>query len=573
MEGYYLLDSDDEKVYRIYHKNRGEKSISKAGLSKETASMIDSLPKLSSGGKVEKSSYQQMMEDASAKRRAEQAEKESDFKSQQEMEDIIAQEEADIRMQKSIERGKASQLSGIKERADATSGMEQWVSGLPAVPGTSRARPYSTNEPAPALESEAQQPQPYSSVNAPTGKPLEKPLEKPLTEAERLYRDESELKEEAVLGQYNAEKMVAEQTEGALKDYDAKLNKAIGTYQSEMKNAINEYNTLQNKMADGTIDPNRYWKNAGWGGLVGAALSVAHSGFSAGIMGQAGNPAIDIINKEIERDIEAQKAEIDKTKNLLSLNLDKRKNLTDAIRETRSMLWSSVEHKAKIAVAQAGTLEAKAKAQNSLALIKEKQRQILDERAAKEAEKAFFGGAGNAAAIPEKLRDNAVILPDGSYGVVLSKESKKPVEEAVAAYHEGKDIAKEYDEFVSKGKTWSLTERQAKADSLHERGVFAIKNLANLGVLSGDEAKRADNILPTTSAFMQGNQQAKLEEFNNYIRSMVDSKLKSRVVNYKPQQSDTDKMKEYVRANINNKSDPQKQARARKIMEQFGITP
>lgn len=60
------------------------------------------------------------------------------------------------------------------------------------------------------------------------------------------------------------------------------------------------------------VDPKRFWKNKSTGEKVAATLAVFFSGFGDRVLGRNGsNRALDILQTDIDRDIEAQKKDID----------------------------------------------------------------------------------------------------------------------------------------------------------------------------------------------------------------------------------------------------------------------
>lgn len=74
---------------------------------------------------------------------------------------------------------------------------------------------------------------------------------------------------------------------------------------------------LQQDIANGKIDPQAYWKNKGLAGRVTASIALMLGGIGQAF-GGGENPALKIINHNIEQDIEAQKANLGKKHSLLS---------------------------------------------------------------------------------------------------------------------------------------------------------------------------------------------------------------------------------------------------------------
>lgn len=94
---------------------------------------------------------------------------------------------------------------------------------------------------------------------------------------------------------------------------------------------------------NGFIDPKQLMNNMGTGQKVGTALSILISGLGAGAAGTS-NMAMDFLNKQIENNIEAQKANLGAKNNLLSNNLENFKNMNDAVKMTHIMYNDMYAH-------------------------------------------------------------------------------------------------------------------------------------------------------------------------------------------------------------------------------------
>lgn len=107
---------------------------------------------------------------------------------------------------------------------------------------------------------------------------------------------------------------------------------------------IAENDMLHKAILDQKIDPSKLWQSSSTGNKVGAALSIILSGIGAGMQGPgARNMALDVINKSIDRDIEAQKLELGKKQTLFSENLRRVGDANAAAALTKSQLLTSVQ--------------------------------------------------------------------------------------------------------------------------------------------------------------------------------------------------------------------------------------
>lgn len=165
--------------------------------------------------------------------------------------------------------------------------------------------------------SSVETPQPSGAGMIPVQRQTVQKEEDPEMEARRAERDQAQL---AYLG---AEKRVQEET--------AKLRSAEAAELQAQSEALQQRNADRQAMQDNAMlrmgeAISRYdnmevqnpWSNRSTGARILAALSVAGSGFLARQAGQQGNPALDIINKSIQQDIDIQKANIDKQKGTIT---------------------------------------------------------------------------------------------------------------------------------------------------------------------------------------------------------------------------------------------------------------
>lgn len=109
---------------------------------------------------------------------------------------------------------------------------------------------------------------------------------------------------------------------------------------------------LSKAIMEGKIDHNRLYSNMSTGNKVLAALAVAFSGIGAGMTGQK-NMAMEVIQKNIDRDIEDQKAELGKKQTLFSENLRMLGDARAAAVATKAQMASAVQAKAASYMASA----------------------------------------------------------------------------------------------------------------------------------------------------------------------------------------------------------------------------
>lgn len=130
-------------------------------------------------------------------------------------------------------------------------------------------------------------------------------------------------------------------------------------YQSHYQSLESERQSLQHDILNGHIDPNHYLGSQDTGQRIGNAISLVLGGLGAGLTGGQ-NPAMQFIQSQIDRDINAQVTNLGKKESLLSANLHQFGNLNDATRMTQVMMMDSVANQMKLAAAKAGSAQARA---------------------------------------------------------------------------------------------------------------------------------------------------------------------------------------------------------------------
>lgn len=124
-----------------------------------------------------------------------------------------------------------------------------------------------------------------------------------------------------------------------------------------------ELQANQDAVTNGKVDPNRLYSNMSTGNKVLAGISILLSGIGSGLSHQA-NGAMEVIQKNIDRDIEAQKASLGKQTTLFSMNMQRYRNAEQAEIATRAQLGANFQ--AQLGIAAAKTQNAQTMAQAKL---------------------------------------------------------------------------------------------------------------------------------------------------------------------------------------------------------------
>lgn len=167
--------------------------------------------------------------------------------------------------------------------------------------------------------------------------------------------------ESAALGQKGQAEATAYQQ--GTQQLQAKLN----DFEQEKTNLFKERENLQADLKNGHIDPNRFLNNMSLGKKLSTSVGLILGGMGAGSSGA--NPVFEHLQGQINRDIEAQRAELGKKQSLLDINFKQFGNLKDATQMTQLMMMDMVKNNIAEAGAKSQDPLAKARAQQAIGQI------------------------------------------------------------------------------------------------------------------------------------------------------------------------------------------------------------
>lgn len=128
---------------------------------------------------------------------------------------------------------------------------------------------------------------------------------------------------------------------------------------NELKRHTDEFKQY---MTVNPINPNHYMESMGIGRKVSTAIGLFLGGLGGGIAHTGGNVALDYLNNQISRDIDAQKARADQQKTIFGAYKDLYGDANIATNLTKVSLNDIYSHKMQMTAAQLGTAQAKAAA-------------------------------------------------------------------------------------------------------------------------------------------------------------------------------------------------------------------
>lgn len=172
----------------------------------------------------------------------------------------------------------------------------------------------------------------------------------------------------AVQAGAEAQKGVAAQSQDILRAQATELTDQKERTDAQLADLDAQGAKIQDAVAQGKIDPGRLWNSSSTANKVGMLASVIIGGLGSG--GDANNNlAMKVINENINRDIESQKADMGKNRTLWEINMNKYHNVLAADNATRLNILQGYKGQLDMAAAKAGGPIAQANADAAKAQI------------------------------------------------------------------------------------------------------------------------------------------------------------------------------------------------------------
>lgn len=314
--------------------------------------------------------------------------------------------------------------------------------------------------------------------------------------------------------------------------------------QTQMQNLDKQIATLQKDIASQKIDPNRMWTNASTGNRVTAGISLLLGGLSQGLTGAKSNPAMDVINNAIDRDIDAQKAELGKKQNLLSLNLQKYGRLDQAFQATKMQIMAVTQAQINQQASKMGSKQALAAAQVATGQMDVQLAMLKNQLASAYAKDQMMNKPEGLTAkdlikLDQETKARMVQLPNGNYMEAFSPQAASKVQEAQIRLAPIKDLANQFYTEMERGavipqgitpQAWQ-SQRQQRAAALEQTMKVELKNLFDLGALTDGDMDMINPLVPEIGKIVNPEAQKAAVDF---IMNKVNSNLNAVYSAYVP---------------------------------------
>lgn len=160
--------------------------------------------------------------------------------------------------------------------------------------------------------------------------------EQPINAQDNNYQNTLKSMQSGIMNEARATGQQGRQEAQAAATQQNELNMIQQNYEKERQDLAQERMNAYNDFQSGHIEPNHYVQNMNGFGQAMTAIGIALGGASAGILGGE-NQALKVVQNQIDRDIDAQRAELGKKQNLVSMLEKQMGDLKDATIMAKAM--------------------------------------------------------------------------------------------------------------------------------------------------------------------------------------------------------------------------------------------
>lgn len=187
-----------------------------------------------------------------------------------------------------------------------------------------------------------------------------------------------------IKGEAKAQGALGTQQSGILDKSQEELKAIQDHYEDQFTDLNLERDKLLKDISDQHIDPQHYIGSKDSVGKIATGIGLILGGMGAGLTGGP-NQALEFLNKQIDRDIEAQRMKLGVKETLLSANMKQFGNLHDAMAMTRVNQMDIVSNQLQQAAAKSQDPMAKARAQQAIGYFQQKAAPLMSQSAGRQA--------------------------------------------------------------------------------------------------------------------------------------------------------------------------------------------
>lgn len=323
----------------------------------------------------------------------------------------------------------------------------------------------------------------------------------------------------------------------------AKVSEKEAVGQQDLLSGLQDYqkkhevenNKLYQDIMSQKVDPNRLWNSKSTMSQISTSIGLLLGGIGAGLTHTDTNPALDVLNTAISRDIDSQKANIENKHNLFNENLKQMGDKRLATLATANQLATAA--KAQL-TAEASKAQGPLAKQQALLGIGQLDQQIANRsqqmallHANNVIETSQFDKGVSGILTPEQKK-RAVLLDNGNMALATDESSAKDVRDTLTQYN---PIMKHLDTLDSLQGLKAFTPENTAAAKAAGAGLsLELDRLHGLKRISDSEYERTKEQIgnpSTLKGFIAG--KAARDVLRSTLESEKDSTLKNALPAYK----------------------------------------
>ena len=339
---------------------------------------------------------------------------------------------------------------------------------------------------------------------------------------------------------------MAKDQENAVREYQNNLAAERIRQQEDRAKLDAQQERLQKGFESQQIDPNRVYHNMRTGQRIGTAISMVLSGIGSGLTGKP-NLAMEVMNKAIDNDIQAQKDNLGKTHSLLALNMQKYHNSEQAEAATRLQYATMLQTQLQMAQAKATNGMAAAALNNQLGQIQQNKNMYAQQVLAYNAKARAVGAGGGEGGLPEgseppmllmdpKYQENRVVVNGRAYQATDKEGASKVRDVETLAAPVAENIQKLNELALDPTTKIAGTPNYLRAQGII--GDLAVKlpllSGAQIGAkrINSEEIKHQLDRIQNPTYFSQSAGQLRNDEFLNSLQGELESTRKNHLLGY-----------------------------------------
>lgn len=314
-----------------------------------------------------------------------------------------------------------------------------------------------------------------------------------------------------------------------------------------MRNAMARSEQYERDILNSKIDPNQFWGSHTTGAQIMMSIAIA-----LGSHDRKGNMALALINQGIERDIEAQKANLNTKETLYSMHLARTKDAEAAFRQTQADMLSMAQAQLQMTADSFGGQEAMVAKDKMVAAIKgqviklhEEQANSLADRALKYAnarrvnlETALAMNGGTEKPDPtlvkvviKEKRPSGKEIRSEQIRRAASPEDARKIREIQSAQQKFKAALGQYIDLSDKNPHGGVpfSDDVARMQELRENLMSHLSVMLGQGVIRNEEYHRYERMIPDASSFRTGIKPGASVALRQ-LDSMMDAQAESAVL-------------------------------------------